>query len=190
MFELHTSPGSGVFTTAQTYIGNYYTAGETFAQWTFTPPQTGLWYVAINAYVDGSGSDYSCHVFVVKNAATNVNRASDETSIPTNFFSGQTYLGNGIYYLSSFQYYSYDAYPIIYKTNFGYVSHVGDDSGNGIYLDDFGSTAGTSLGYIYTSQTQYPNFYSYSLGSWIHYFENTYNPRVFYVYSSNTYIYK
>ena len=111
----------------------------------------------------------------------------------TNFFSPQTYLGDGgngysVYYLSYFTYYTYAASApnYVYKYNFGFLYFLGpyggDVSSDEAYFYDF-----TESDYLYTSATLYPYFYSFKLDSFLYYFEDS-NPRQFYEFKTSSFV--
>jgi hypothetical protein len=88
------------------------------------------------------------------------------------FFTGEDYLGSGVYYLqfpggNLFGYYNYAASSIIYHYDMGYEGFVPGSSSD-IYLYDF-----TSGHWWYTSNTLFPYLYDFALKSWIYYFPTT-----------------
>ena len=108
----------------------------------------------------------------------------------TTFFTGQTLLGNGVYYLAFpngnyFGYYSYLSDPnYIYHFDLGYeYVFNANDGKDGVYFYDFASST-----FFYTSPTfPFPYLYDFSLNTVLYYYPNpnlaghyTTNPRYFY----------
>lgn len=117
------------------------------------------------------------------------------------FFSGETLVGNGVYYLqfpsgNPFGYYSYLADPkYIYHFDLGY-EYLFDaaDGKSGVYFYDFASS-----GFFYTSPGfPFPYLYDFSLNSVVYYYPDPSNPvryntngvRYFYVFSTGQIISK
>jgi hypothetical protein len=94
------------------------------------------------------------------------------------FFTGETTLGSGWYYLqfpngTPFGYYSYLADPnFIYHLDLGY-EYLFDahDANHGIYFYDF-----TSGSFFYTSPSAFPYLYDFSLTAWLYYLSDVNNP--------------
>ena len=117
------------------------------------------------------------------------------------FFTGESSLGSGVYYLTFpssnyFGYYSYLADPAyIYHFDLGY-EYVFDaaDGKSGVYLYDF-----TSKTFFYTSPTfPFPYLYDFSLNTVLYYYPdpsnaghyNTNGVRYFYDFNTGTIIFK
>ncbi len=107
------------------------------------------------------------------------------------FFSGATVLGddaNGfpVYYLSDFDTFTYDESDAsyVYKYDFGWLYNFGGttDTSDDVYLYDFDTDD-----VFYTASGLYPYFYSFSLDTYLYYFEGT-DPRTFYDFGAETYI--
>lgn len=123
-----------------------------------------------------------CAVALTFGAATS--RAQDAP-----FFNGAQYVGvdaNGftVEYLSTFNEFTRDLFPYVYKYDFGYLYYSGADASNtsACYFYDYNSTH-----FFYTSTTLYPYFYDFSLNSFIYYFEGS-SPRTFYDFKTSSYI--
>ena len=112
------------------------------------------------------------------------------------FFTGETALGNGVYYLTlpdgvPFGYYSYDSYPYLYHFDLGFEYWLPTgDGADGAYLYDF--TSGT---WWYTSPSEWPYLYDFTLGATLYYYPNstdsthyTTNPRYFYDFGNDAII--
>jgi hypothetical protein len=102
-----------------------------------------------------------------------------ETSPPhPAFFSGETALSNGVFYLqlpnsNIFGYYSYlSDQRYIYHFDMGYEYVVdANDANGGLYLYDFASAH-----WLYTSRTfAFPYLYDFNAGAFIYYFPDTNN---------------
>ncbi len=84
------------------------------------------------------------------------------------FFTGETSLGSGVYYLqfpdgNVFGYYNLTNLPIFYHYDMGFEAFV--DGGNGAaYLYDF-----TSSHWFYTSSSLFPYLYDFTLNNWLYY---------------------
>lgn len=107
------------------------------------------------------------------------------------FFQTQVSLGNNWFYSPDFGYYNTSFYTggstVLYKAGFGFLYSFGDDGNSGAYFYDFGGK-----GFLYTNAAvfDYPGsvyFYSFSLGAWVFYFEDTddANLRAFFDFSGN-----
>ena len=111
------------------------------------------------------------------------------------FFSGETALSNGVYYLSFpngnyFGYYSYFSNPrYIYHFDLGYeYLFDANDGKNGIYLYDFASKT-----FFYTSPAfPFPYLYDFTLNTVLYYYPNTKSaghyttgPRYFYDFATS-----
>ncbi len=101
------------------------------------------------------------------------------------FFTGETSLGSGVYYLkfpngNLFGYYNFEFYPVVYHYDLGFESFV--DGGDGAaYLFDF-----TSGHWFYTSASLVPSLYDFTINEWLFYLPDakntdhyTTNPRSF-----------
>jgi hypothetical protein len=91
------------------------------------------------------------------------------------FFTGETALGSGIYYLQfpdsdPLGYYAYLSNTIIYHFDLGYEGIV-DAPPSGAYMYDF-----LSGHWFYTSSALFPDLYDFTLNAWLYYFPNTKNP--------------
>ena len=122
---------------------------------------------------------------------------------PTTFFTGQTLLGNGVYYLlfpngNYFGYYSYLSDPnYIYHFDLGYeYIFNANDGQDGVYFYDFASSD-----FFYTSPTfPFPYLYDFGLNSVLYYYPDpnpidnyghyTSNPRYFYDFATGQIITK
>ena len=106
------------------------------------------------------------------------------------FFKGEANLAGDFAYLKfadgqEFGYYNYLYYPFLYQTNLGYeyaIPSSGSDAG--IYLYDFKLQT-----FFFTSPTLWPYLYNFNENGFDYYFTNTTNPRVFYSYATNSYVY-
>ena len=85
----------------------------------------------------------------------------------TDPFNGSS-LGGGYYYSSWFGIYDPQFYPWIYRTDLGfiYVDAVGTD----LYLYVDSGNGSSSMGWVYTNQSIFPNVYSFAHNSWLYYF--------------------
>ena len=111
---------------------------------------------------------------------------------PGPFFDPQQYVGddadgNPTYYLSYFQYFTYDAGDdlYVYKYNFGFLYYFGGTSStdDDAYFYDF-----TADDYFYTAPDLYPYIYSFNLDTYLYYFEDS-SPREFYDFATDEYLY-
>jgi hypothetical protein len=124
-------------------------------------------------------------------------RIMEDTPHPA-FFSGETAVGGGVYYLAFpnsnvFGYYSYDSggnYIYHYDLGWEYYEDA-NDSNHGIYLYDF-----SSGDWWYTSpQYPFPYLYDFTLDATLYYYPDTArtghyttNPRYFYDFGTNAII--
>ncbi len=104
---------------------------------------------------------------------------------PASFFTGEVYLGSGVYFLrfpdgNPFGYYNFPGYPILYHYQMGFEGFV-DGGGGAAYLYDF-----TSGHWWYTGSSLFPYLYDFTLNNWLYYFPDptnnqgyTTNPRSF-----------
>jgi hypothetical protein len=106
------------------------------------------------------------------------------------FFTGEVYLGNGVYYLqfpngTPFGFYGYLSDPhFIYHIDLGYEYVIdANDAYNGIYAYDFASDA-----FIYTAPIFFPYLYDFSLNAVLYYLQGTHNPRWFYNFATGQWI--
>ena len=113
------------------------------------------------------------------------------------FFTGETALGGGFYYLqfpngTPFGYYSYlPNQNFIYHIDLGFEYFVDpNDANHGIYFYDFASSS-----FFYTSPTLFPDLYDFSLNAWLYYLPDvnnpgryTHNPRWFYNFATGQWI--
>jgi len=128
------------------------------------------------------------------NAPANGRRTREDVPHPA-FFSGESSVGGGVYYLAfangtPFGYYSYDSGGnYIYHQDLGWEYYEdANDSNHGIYLYDF-----SSGDWWYTSpQYPFPYLYDFSLGATLYYYPDTAraghyttNPRYFYDFGTN-----
>jgi hypothetical protein len=127
-------------------------------------------------------------------APTNGRRTREDTPHPA-FFSGESAVGGGVYYLAFsngnvFGYYSYASngnYVYHYDLGWEYYEDA-NDSSHGIYLYDFASGD-----WWYTSpQYPFPYLYDFTLGATLYYYPDTSrtghyttNPRYFYDFGTN-----
>jgi len=100
------------------------------------------------------------------------------TPIHPSFFSGETALGGGGYYLqfangTPFGYYSYLTDPnYIYHLDMGFeYLFDANDVNHAIYFYDFASSS-----FFYTSPTLFPDLYDFSLNAWLYYLPDANNP--------------
>jgi hypothetical protein len=96
---------------------------------------------------------------------------------PAAFFTGEAYLGSGVYYLqfpngTLFGYYNFPSSPYLYHYDMGFEFYVpANDALGDIYFFDFES------GHCwYTGLTLFPSLYDFTLGAWIYYFPDPSNP--------------
>ena len=113
------------------------------------------------------------------------------------FFTGETALGGGWYYLqfpngTPFGYYSYLADPnFIYHVDLGFeYLFDANDANHGIYFYDFASSS-----FFYTSPSAFPYLYDFSLNAWLYYLPDannpgryTHDPRWFYNFATGQWI--
>lgn len=90
------------------------------------------------------------------------------------FFAGEDFLSGIVYYLAFpdgnlFGYYEYLSSSILYHFDMGYEAFIPSTAGQ-IYFFDFASGH-----WWYTSPSQFPNLYDFTLGAWIYYFPDTRN---------------
>ncbi len=95
--------------------------------------------------------------------------------VPAPFFTGETSLSGGVYYLAFpdtnlFGYYTYVSPSILYHYDMGYED-FSPGSGGDVYLYDF-----TASHWFYTSSTLFPYLYDFTLNTFIYYFADTKNP--------------
>jgi hypothetical protein len=107
------------------------------------------------------------------------------------FFSTQVFVGNSVFYSPDFGYYNWVNYPWIYKFGFGWLWYGGNDASGGSFLYDW-----LTGGFFWTNAQvyEYPQaayFYSYNLGTWLYYYEDSddNNRRTFYNYATGMWIY-
>ena len=107
------------------------------------------------------------------------------------FFDGEAILDSGDFaYLAFpsgqvFGYYTYQLYPYLYQTDLGFeyvIPTAGTDSG--VYLYDFKLSQ-----FLYTSPTLYPYLYNFGANTFFYYFSGTTNPRGFYNFATQQYVY-
>ena len=110
---------------------------------------------------------------------------------PGPFFDDETFLGfdaNGyeVYYLEYFQDFTY--FPAntnyIYKYSFGWLIYLGGSSPTSRDAYFYDSSTGD---YFWTDSADYPYFYSFNLGTFLYYYENS-TPRAFYEFGPNVII--
>jgi hypothetical protein len=94
---------------------------------------------------------------------------------PALFFTGEAWVGRGVYYLelpdnTPFGYYTFVASTIFYHYDMGYEAFVPGSTAD-VYLYDF-----TSGHWWYTSTSLFPYLYDFTLKTWIYYFPNTTSP--------------
>ena len=113
------------------------------------------------------------------------------------FFTGETALGGGFYYLqfangTPFGYYSYlPAQNFIYHIDLGFEYFFdANDGHSGIYFYDFMSNH-----FFYTSPSTFPYLYDFSLNAWLYYLPDasnpgrySHNPRWFYNFATGQWI--
>ena len=107
---------------------------------------------------------------------------------PGPFFDAESFLGydaNGyeVYYLEYFKEFTY--YPAntiyVYKYNFGWLCYLGNSSPtshDAYFYDSF------SGDYFWTDSATYPYFYSFFLGTFLYYYEDS-EPRQFYDFAAS-----
>ena len=106
------------------------------------------------------------------------------------FFKNEAFLAGDFAYLKfasgqEFGYYSYQYYPYLYQTNLGFEYVVPSTAGDaGVYLYDF--KLGT---FLFTTPSLWPYLYNFNEGALDYYFTNTTNPRVFYSFKTNSFVY-
>ncbi len=97
------------------------------------------------------------------------------TCLKSTFFTGEVWLGSGVYYLqfpngNLFGYYNLANFPIFYHFDMGYEAFI--DGGNGAgYVFDF-----TTGHWFYTSSSLFPYLYDFTLSNWLYYLPATNNP--------------
>ncbi len=88
------------------------------------------------------------------------------------FFTGETPLSDGVYYLAFFGYYNYQSFPFLYHYDLGFEYFIdAKDSGHGAYLYDL-----TSGHWFYTNPSLFPFLYDFTRTAWLYYFPDTHNP--------------
>ena len=106
------------------------------------------------------------------------------------FFKNEAFLAGDFAYLKfasgqEFGYYSYQYYPYLYQTNLGFEYVIPSTTGDsGVYLYDF--KLGT---FLFTTPSLWPYLYNFNEGAFDYYFTNTTNPRVFYSFKTNSFVY-
>jgi hypothetical protein len=114
------------------------------------------------------------------NAATVGNLSTNGANVGIaygSFFTGEDWLGNGVYYLqipngNLFGYYNVQTFPILYHYDMGFESFVDPNDGHdGAYLYDF-----TSTHWFYTNASLFPYLYDFTRAVWLYYFPDTKNP--------------
>ena len=129
---------------------------------------------------------------------TDASPTATSTSSPhPAFFTGETALGSGWYYLqfpngTPFGYYSYLPDPhFIYHIDLGFeYLFDANDANHGIYFYDFASSS-----FFYTSPSPFPDLYDFSLNAWLYYLPDvnnpgryTHNPRWFFNFATGQWI--
>ena len=113
------------------------------------------------------------------------------------FFTGETALGGGWYYLQfpngmPFGYYTYlPAQNFIYHLDLGFeYLFDANNADHGIYFYDFASSS-----FFYTSPSDFPYLYDFSLNAWLYYLPDasnpgrySHNPRWFYNFATGQWI--
>ena len=113
------------------------------------------------------------------------------------FFTGETALGGGWYYLqfangTPFGYYTYlPDQNFIYHLDLGFEYLIdANDANHGIYFYDFASSS-----FFYTSPSTFPYLYDFSLNAWLYYLPDaanpgrySHNPRWFYNFATGQWI--
>ena len=106
------------------------------------------------------------------------------------FFKGENFLSGDFAYLAFpsgqvFGYYSYQFYPFLYQTDLGFEYVIPSTTGDsGVYLYDFKLQT-----FLFTAPNLWPYLYNFNEGAYDYYFTGTTNPRVFYSFKTNSYIY-
>ena len=106
------------------------------------------------------------------------------------FFKGEARLDGDFAYLKftngqEFGYYSYQFYPYLYKRDLGFEYAIPSTTGDeGIYLYDFSLQT-----FLFTAPTLWPYLYNFKENAFDYYFTGTSNPRVFYSFATNGYVY-
>ncbi len=144
------------------------------------PLAGGSSYPAITVTVNvasNAPSQVTNQVAVSGGGSATANAADPATVAPASgghpaFFSGEDYLGSGVYYLqfpdnSLFGYYNYASSSILYHYDMGFEAFI-PGSASDIYLYDF-----TTSHWLYTSTTLFPYLYDFTLNTWIYYFVST-----------------
>ncbi len=155
------------------------------------PPTDGAWWITkAQTYYDGT-------ILLTSPSPT----LPDPTPVAASFFTGETALSNGVYYLSfpggsPFGYYSYlddPRYIYHFDLGFEYVFDAADGKA-GVYLYDF-----KSGGFFYTSPGfPFPYLYDFALNSAVYYYPDPASPgryntdgvRYFYVFGTGQIISK
>ena len=186
--------GSQAIAKVQLVVDNQNVGVATAAPFTFNLPALAAGLHAMGVIVTdvGSLSSVSAPVYITAEQTATQNAA---------FFTGETALSNGVYYLSFpngnyFGYYSFlpnPAYLYHFDLGFEYVFDAADGK-SGVYLYDF-----TSSTFFYTSPTfPFPYLYDFTLNSVLYYYPdpnnaghyNTDGIRYFYDFNTGTIITK
>ena len=94
---------------------------------------------------------------------------------------GGTPQGGGWSYSTWFGYYNINNYPWIYRADLGFI-YVSTTNSTDFYMYVQNGSGATSMGWIYTSPTTFPNVYSFTKASWLYFSGNT----SFYNYTTGT----
>jgi hypothetical protein len=91
------------------------------------------------------------------------------------FFTGEVSVGSNFFYLqfpdnNLFGYYEFLSSSILYHADMGYEAFI-PSTGTSIYFYDFESGH-----WFYSSASQFPSLYDFTLNTWLYYFPNTNNP--------------
>ena len=107
---------------------------------------------------------------------------------PGPFFDAEQFLGfdatgHEVYYLRYFREFTYDPgnSTYVFKYDFGWLCYLGSSTPTS---DDAYFYDCSSGDYFWTDSATYPYFYSFRLGTFLYYFENS-SPRMFYEFGAN-----
>jgi hypothetical protein len=170
--------------------GSYYAVTATAGGFVIPLPASGSGTMTITASGGGLGAARVKTInwtagtnvkvdFTTADAASSGPQPQAITPTHPAFFTGQSALGNGAYYLqfangNYFGYYSYlanSSYIYHYDLGYEYVMDANDGQ-SGVYLYDFASNS-----FFYSSPSYpFPYLYDFSLNSVLYYYPNTSNP--------------
>ena len=165
--SISASPAEGgTFTPAS---GGFYDSGSVVA--VSASANDGYIFVSWSGSVDSASSSSTT---VTMSAPQTVTANFSLSSGHPLFFAGEGLLSGGDYYLqfpngNLFGYYSYVSSSILYHFDMGYEAYVAA-AGSSIYFYDFASGH-----WWFTSASQFPYLYDFTLSTWIYYYPDTMN---------------